>query len=905
MSDSPILTITDVTGDIIISYTPPESPSLLSPTGRGNKSKQNSFNLCSDLIDYFDNKFVQQAHAVLEDLREELPKDKIVKKVNDLCSQMNTLSDILTSLQQDLIQQLLKNVNFELGVFNDRMKKFHTQEDINKCTVEILQQLVFLLESIMQAEQKDFFEVNDLIDLPVIANLESHVFDDIWRKYLKPRNLTILPFSPQRTSSLCIARRSIRRSMITDTPMCYDAEIRARDNISKGVHISSHRDSDGYGSSTSSSRPASQDLEEFISVEQMDQRDHLKLFSVSTASLDSGFQNDQQPFSFFPQLDLQEWSRICSVSSNSLASGSTESDEDENSFLSSISTCPITLGRGFQGKKGTLRRDRRGSQLDMSVALEYVKFKVSTAKKNLVLNKQSDVNINKTHMLVIQIESNMEEIVPHSFSIVRTIEEFQTFYSEMRKRHGKIGSYPKEVRQYIRVKNIERKIEDILNHMGINSQTRNDDILMKFIRKENGLSLITDGQDKHLHVEKTFFTPSRNRTPGSIPLIEVTRKPQPKPGLGVGTLLRPPISPISEEVDKVSDCVVRDGRKVLITTTVNNHEFLDAATLDILIENLTTIDQSRDNSKVPDPNFIQQFILGHRHFLKNEEFLNILVKKYDEINKGNSQKEQSAAWQMLAKIRLLRVVIIWLETFYADFYLSSQMSDKLMDFIEKIAQKDEATSSIHRIRKIMFEQQEYFDSKQGFHEIHQCKNPAVLLGTTLLKSHEYKSFIIAQQLSLIQMEKFKKVGFYEICIKILEGNNSSKNGICTPNLDAFITRSNQESTWIMSEVLSSETNKIRIEVVERAISVAKHCYRLKNYNTMMAILAGLQNRLVNRTKVINSISDKSRNTFEKLKSVMDFSGNFKNYRKETRALLMDGNKPCVPFFGKYSIYYWS
>ena len=86
------------------------------------------------------------------------------------------------------------------------MKRFHTQEDINKCTVEIIQQLVFLLESIMQAEQKDFFEVNDLIDLPVIANLESHVFDDIWRKYLKPRNLTILPFSPQRTSSLCIAR---------------------------------------------------------------------------------------------------------------------------------------------------------------------------------------------------------------------------------------------------------------------------------------------------------------------------------------------------------------------------------------------------------------------------------------------------------------------------------------------------------------------------------------------------------------------------------------------------------------------------------------------------------------------------------------------------------------------------
>ena len=200
--------------------------------------------------------------------------------------------------------------------------------------------------------------------------------------------------------------------MITDTPMCYDAEIRARDNISKGVHISSHRDSDGYGSSTSSSRPASQDLEEFISVEEMDQRDHLKLFSVSTASLDSGFQNDPQAFSFFPQLDLQEWSCVGSISSSSLASGSTESDEDDNSFSSNYGSGTITLGKVSQFKKGTLKRERRGSQLDMSsvgrfrmlfnycvcntesiilsyLALEYVKFKVSTAKKNIVLSKLS------------------------------------------------------------------------------------------------------------------------------------------------------------------------------------------------------------------------------------------------------------------------------------------------------------------------------------------------------------------------------------------------------------------------------------------------------------------------------------------------------------------------------------
>ena len=98
-----------------ISCSTPTSPFLLSPK-RDGVCHTNSFSLCSDLIDYFDNKFVQKTHAILDDLRETLPKVNIITKVNVLCAQMNSLSDILTSLQQDLIQQLLKNVNFELKV---------------------------------------------------------------------------------------------------------------------------------------------------------------------------------------------------------------------------------------------------------------------------------------------------------------------------------------------------------------------------------------------------------------------------------------------------------------------------------------------------------------------------------------------------------------------------------------------------------------------------------------------------------------------------------------------------------------------------------------------------------------------------------------------------------------------
>ena len=151
--------------------------------------------------------------------------------------------------------------------------------------------------------------------------------------------------------------------MLLQPPTSSEAELRALEKPNKAYsHL--NRNSDGYGSSTSSSRPTSQEVEEYISVEEMNPNEHSRIFSASTTSLDSGFQNDTKSFEYFPNFELQEWERLATLSMNSLASGSTESDEDEKSFISSAS---ITLGRGISSSRGTLRRDRRGSTLDMSV----------------------------------------------------------------------------------------------------------------------------------------------------------------------------------------------------------------------------------------------------------------------------------------------------------------------------------------------------------------------------------------------------------------------------------------------------------------------------------------------------------------------------------------------------------
>ena len=59
-----------------------------------------------------------------------------------------------------------------------------------------------------------------------------------------------------------------------------------------------------------------------------------------------------------------------------------------------------------------------------------------------------------------------------------------------------------------------------------------------------------------------------------------------------------------------------------------------------------------------------------------------MFDRYDEINKDSASKEQSIAWHMLAKIRILNVVIQWLDTFYPDFYVSSKMVSNHMSSVK-------------------------------------------------------------------------------------------------------------------------------------------------------------------------------------------------------------------------------
>ena len=87
-------------------------------------------------------------------------------------------------------------------------------------------------------------------------------------------------------------------------------------------------------------------------------------------------------------------------------------------------------------------------------------------------------------------------------------------------------------------------------------------------------------------------------------------------------------------------------------------------------------------------------------------------------------------------------------------------------------------------------------------------------------------------------------------------------------------------------------------MIEKFIEVAKHCYELKNYNTMTAILSGLSYSAVKRLKKSwMFVRDKTISLFTKYESIMDPANNSNRYRS---VLAKVGKKdPCVPFFGVF------
>lgn len=152
----------------------------------------------------------------------------------------------------------------------------------------------------------------------------------------------------------------------------------------------------------------------------------------------------------------------------------------------------------------------------------------------------------------------------------------------------------------------------------------------------------------------------------------------------------------------------------------------------------------------------------------------------------------------------------------------------------------------------------------------------------------------ASQITLMDAPVFKAIQPEELASC---GWNKKEKHILAPNVVAFTRRFNQVSFWLVREILTAQTLKIRAEILSHFIKIAKKLLELNNLHSMVSVVSALQSAPIFRlSKSWALISRKDKTTFEKLDYLTTKEENYARMREYIRSLKM---VPCIPYLGIY------
>ncbi|XP_053328459.1 ras-specific guanine nucleotide-releasing factor RalGPS1 isoform X2 [Spea bombifrons] len=152
----------------------------------------------------------------------------------------------------------------------------------------------------------------------------------------------------------------------------------------------------------------------------------------------------------------------------------------------------------------------------------------------------------------------------------------------------------------------------------------------------------------------------------------------------------------------------------------------------------------------------------------------------------------------------------------------------------------------------------------------------------------------ASQITLMDAPVFKAILPEELASC---GWNKKEKHILAPNVVAFTRRFNQVSFWVVREILTAQTLKIRAEILSHFIKIAKKLLELNNLHSLMSVVSALQSAPIFRlSKTWALLNRKDKTTFEKLDYLLSKEDNYKRTREYIRSLKM---VPTIPYLGIY------
>uniref|UniRef100_A0A3B3U4X7 RasGEF domain family member 1C n=1 Tax=Poecilia latipinna TaxID=48699 RepID=A0A3B3U4X7_9TELE len=293
--------------------------------------------------------------------------------------------------------------------------------------------------------------------------------------------------------------------------------------------------------------------------------------------------------------------------------------------------------------------------------------------------------------------------------------------------------------------------------------------------------------------------------------------------------------------------------------------------------------------------YVFTFLLSARLFIPPSE----LLSRVCELCIKQQQLDQSPL--DTAKVRkfgpkILQLLTEWTETFPSDFR-DEKMVGHLKDIIHRIAPCDEAywktlnqmlqklsqrlalmSQGEESIVKVSLNASSISDKLVAF----KTKPPPIQKDMLSICNDPYT---LAQQLTHVELEHLSHIGpeeFVQAFVQKdpLDGTQVSFWDKKTSNLEAYVRWFNRLCYLVATEICMPAKKKQRATVIEFFIDVARECFNIGNFNSLMAIISGMNMTPVSRLKKTWSKTKTAK--FFILEHQMDPTGNFYNYRTALR-----------------------
>ncbi|XP_029455994.1 ras-GEF domain-containing family member 1B isoform X2 [Rhinatrema bivittatum] len=315
----------------------------------------------------------------------------------------------------------------------------------------------------------------------------------------------------------------------------------------------------------------------------------------------------------------------------------------------------------------------------------------------------------------------------------------------------------------------------------------------------------------------------------------------------------------------------------------------------------------------PDRTYIFTFLLSSRLFIHPYELMAKVCQLCVEHQRFKEPGIDKVRIRKNAP-KILQLLTEWTETFPYDFR-DERMMRNFKELTHRITSSDEMyRKNIQQIiqnllRKLaalsQYEEVIARINAQSTDRLHVLKTKPQSIQRDIMTVCS-DPYTLAQQLTHIELDRLAYIGPEEFVQAFVQKDPLDNDKSCygdrrkTRNLEAYVEWFNRLSYLVATEICMPVKKKHRARIIEYFIDVARECFNIGNFNSLMAIISGMNMSPVSRLK--KTWAKVKTAKFDILEHQMDPSSNFYNYRTALRgaaqrSLMAHSNreKIVIPF----------